>query len=93
MGKTVWRENRDGEGEAVLRVIVVFWDRGGQALSKLDLSLKASDAKVLGDLEVVQKNLLEGGLRFRGWVVAAAAKLFEHLLGGGLGVVGLAEEV
>jgi hypothetical protein len=76
-----------------LGVIVLFRDRRGKALTELHLGLKAGDTEVLRDMKVVEKNFLQGGLKFRGRVVAVAADLLEHFLSGGFGIVGLAEPV
>jgi hypothetical protein len=93
LGEAIGRQDGNGECEPVLGVIVVFWDRRGKALAEFHLGLEAGDTEVLGDVKVVEKDFLEGGLKFRGRVVSGAAKFFQHLLRGGLGVVGLAEPV
>ena len=89
MAQAMW----NGEGEAVVGVLVVLGDHGGEALAEFYLGLKAGDAEVLGDVEVVEEHFLEGGLQFRGGVVAGAAEFLEHFLRGGFRVVGLAKPV
>jgi hypothetical protein len=93
LGEAVGGKDGDGEGEAVLGVAVGFRDRRGKALAESGLGLEAGDAEVLGEVKVVKEDFLEGGLGLGGRVVAGAAKLFEHFLGGGLGIVGLAKPV
>ena len=93
LGEAIGRQDGNGKGEPVLGVIVVFRDRRGKALAEFYLGLEAGDTEVLGDMKVVEKHFLQGGLKFRGRVVAVAADLLEHFLSGGFGIVGLAEPV
>ena len=93
LGEAVGRQDGDGEGKAVVGVLVVLGDHGGEALAEFHLGLKAGDAEVLGDVKVIEEHFLEGGLLFRGRVVIGTAKFLEHFLRGGLGIVGLAKPV
>ena len=93
LGEAVGRKDGNGEGEAVLWVIVGFWNHRRQALAKLDLSLKTGDAEVLGDMEIIKQHLFQGGLLFIRGVVAVPAQFIQHFLGGGLGIVSLAEPI
>ena len=80
LGEAVGWEDGDGEGEAILRVVVVLGYRGGLALAEFHLSFEAGDAKVLGQMEVIEKDFLERGLGFRWRVVSIPTNLIEHLL-------------
>jgi hypothetical protein len=91
--EAVGRQDGDGEGEAVVGVLVVLGDHGGEALAEFYLGLKAGDTEVLGDVEVIKEHFLEGGLQFRGGAVTSAAEFLQQLLRGGLGIVGLAKPV
>ena len=93
LGEAVGWEDGDGEGEAILRVVVVLSHRGGLALAEFHLSFEAGDAKVLADMKIVEKDFLEGGLGFGGRIVPIAAKFLQHRLRRGFGIVGLAKPV
>ena len=91
LGEAVGGQDGDREGEAVLDAVVTLRNQRGATLPKLDLGLETGDSEMLGNMEVIKKDLLKGNLRLRGRVVAVAADLLQHFLGGGLGVVGLAK--
>ena len=53
-----------------------------------EVLLETGNPEVLGDVKVVQKDFLEGGLGFRRRIIAIAAKFFQQLLHRDLGVIG-----
>ena len=87
LGKAIGGEDGDGKGKAVLGVVIVLGHRDRSPLAELHLALEAGDAKVLGDMKIIEQDFLEGGLGFGGRVVSIPAKLIEEFLCRGLGVV------
>ena len=85
------RKNGNGKGEAVPGIVVVLGHGGGSTLTKLHLALEAGDAEVLGEVKIVEKDFLEGGLGFGGRVVSIPAKLIEEFLCRNLGVISVGQ--
>ena len=56
LGESVGWKDGDSKREAVLGVVIVFLDGGRAALTQLHLALKTGDTKVLGHMEIVEKN-------------------------------------
>ena len=73
---------KDGndKGEAVAGIIVRFRNHGGPALPEFHLGLETGNPEVLGDVKVVQKDFLKGGLSFRRRISAIMTKLLQQLL-------------
>jgi hypothetical protein len=80
LGEAVGGKDGNDEGEAVAGIIVRFRNHRGLALPELHLGLETGNPEVLGDVKVVQKDFLEGGLGFRRRIIAIATKLLQQLL-------------
>jgi len=89
LGESVGREDGDGEGEAVVWIVVVLLDGGRSALTEFHLPLKARDAEVLGHMKVIEKDFFERVLSLGGRGVSVATEFLQHLLRRGFGVISL----
>ena len=59
LGEAVGGEDGNGEGKAVVGVVVRFGDRGGEALAELNEAGKAENAEVASGVVVECKKLID----------------------------------
>jgi hypothetical protein len=71
-GKAVGGEDGNGEGEAIVGVVVRLGNGGGNTLSEFDEAGKAENAEVASGVVVEEEDFSHGGVGWGGLVAAAA---------------------
>jgi hypothetical protein len=79
LGKAVGGEDGNGEGEAVVGVVVRLGDGGGEALAELNEAGKAENTEVASGVVVKEEDFSHGGVGWGGLVAAAAGDFLEDL--------------
>jgi len=79
LGKAVGGEDGDGEGEAVVGVVVRLGDRGGEALAKFDETGEAKDTEVASGVVVKEEDFSHGGVGWSGLIATSAGDFLEDL--------------
>jgi hypothetical protein len=79
LGEAVGGKNGNGEGEAVVGVVVRFGDGGGEALAQFFKGDEAENAEVASGVVVKEEDFSHGGVCGGGLVAAAAGDFLENL--------------
>jgi hypothetical protein len=93
LGEAVWGEDGNGEGEAVVGVVVRLGDGGGEALAELNEAGKAENAEVACGVVVEEEDFSHGGVCGGGLIAAAAGDFLENLFDTGSGHIGFGQPV
>ena len=93
MGKAVGGEDGNGEGEAVVGVVVRLGDGGGEALAELNEAGKTENTEVASGVVVEEEDFSHGGVCLGGLVAAAAGDFLENLFDAGAGHIGFGQPV
>ena len=93
LGEAVGGENGNGEGEAVVGVVVRFGDRGGEALAEADEAGEAENAEVASGVVAKEEDLGHGGVGGGGLIGATSGKLLHDLFDAGAGHIGFGQPV
>ena len=93
MGKAVGGEDRNGEGEAVVGVVVRFGNGRGEALAEFDEAGKAENAEVASGVVVKEEDFSHGGVCGGGLIAATAGDFLENLFHIGAGHIGFGQPV
>jgi hypothetical protein len=93
LGKAVGGEDGNGEGKAVVGVVVRFGDRGGEALAELNEAGKAENAEVASGVIVEKEDFSHGGVCGGGLIAASAGDFLEDLFYIGAGHIGFGQPV
>ena len=93
MGKAVGGEDGNGEGEAVVGVVIRLGDGGGEALAELNEAGEAENTEVASGVVVEEEDFSHGGVCGDGLVAAAAGDFLENLFDAGSGHIGFGQPV
>jgi hypothetical protein len=93
LGEAVGGEDGDGEGEAVVGVVVRLGDGGGEALAELNEAGKAENAEVASGVVVKEEDFSHSGVCGGGLVAAPAGDFLENLFDAGSGHIGFGQPV
>jgi hypothetical protein len=93
LGEAVGGEDGDGEGEAVVGVVVRLGDGGGEALAELNEAGEAENAEVAGGVIVKEEDFSHSGVCGGGLIAAAAGDFLENLFDAGPGHIGFGQPV
>jgi hypothetical protein len=93
LGKAVGGEDGNGEGEAVVGIVVRFGDGWGEALAELNEAREAENAEVASGVVVEEEDFSHGGVCGGGLVAAAAGDFLENLFDAGAGHIGFCQPV
>jgi len=93
LGEAVGGEDGDGEGEAVVGVVVRLGDGGGEALAELNEAGKAENAEMASGVVVEEEDFSHGGVGWGGLVAAPAGDFLENLFDAGSGHIGFGQPV
>ena len=93
LGEAVRGEDGDGEGEAVVGVVVRLGDGGGEALAELNEAGEAENAEVASGVVIKEEDFSHGGVGWGGLIAAAAGDFLENLFHIGAGHIGFGQPV
>jgi hypothetical protein len=93
LGEAVRGEDGNGEGEAVVGVVVGFGDGGGEALAELNEAGEAENTEVASGVVVKKEDFGHGGVGWGGLVAASAGDFLEDLFHIGAGHIGFGQPV
>ena len=91
--EAVGGEDGNGEGEAIVGVVVRLGDGGGEALAEADEAGEAENAEVASGVVVKEEDFSHGGVGWGGLIAAAAGNFLENLFDAGPGHVGFGQPV
>jgi hypothetical protein len=93
LGKAVGGKNGNGEGEAVVGVVVRLGDGGGEALAELNEAGEAENTEMTSGVVVEEEDFSHGGVGGGGLIAAAAGDFLENLFDTGSGHIGFGQPV
>jgi hypothetical protein len=93
LGEAVGEENGNGEGEAVVGVVIRLGDGRGEALAELNEAGEAENTEMASGVVVKEEDLSHGGVGWGGLVAAAAGDFLEDLFDAGAGHIGFGQPV
>jgi hypothetical protein len=93
LGEAVGGEDGDGEGEAVVGVIVRLGDGGGEAFAELDEAGEAENTEVASGVVVEEEDFSHGGVCGGGLIAASAGDFLEYLFHIGARHIGFSQPV
>jgi hypothetical protein len=93
LGKAVGGEDGNGEGEAVVGVVVRLGDGGGEALAEFDEAREAENAEVASCVVVKEEDFSHGGVGWGGLIAASAGDFLENLFYIGASHIGFGQPV
>ena len=91
--EAVGGEDGNGEGEAIVGVVVRLGDGGGEALAEFFQAGEVEDSEVTGGVVVEEEDLGHGGVCGGGLIAAAAGDFLENLFDAGSGHIGFGQPV
>jgi len=91
--EAVGGEDGNGEGEAVVGVVVRFGDRGGEALAKFDEAGEAENTEMASGVVIKEEDFSHGGVRGAGLIAASAGDFLENLFHIGACHIGFGQPV
>ena len=93
LGEAVGGEDGNGEGEAVVGVVVRLGNGGGEALAELNEAREAENTEVASGVVVKEEDFSHGGVCGGGLIAAAAGDFLEDLFDAGSGHIGFGQPV
>ena len=93
LGEAVGGKDGNGEGEAVVGVVVRLGDRGGEALAKFDEAGEAENTEVASGMVVKEEDFSHGGVCGGGLIAASAGDFLKNLFDAGAGHIGFGQPV
>ena len=93
LGEAVGGKDGNGEGKAVVGVVVRLGDAGGDALAEFDEAGEAEDTEVASGVVVKEEDFGHGGVCGGGLIAAATGDFLENLLHVGARHIGLGQPV
>ena len=92
-GEAFGGKNGNGEGEAIVGVVVRFGDGGGEALAEFDEAGEAENTEVASGVIVKEEDFSHGGVGWGGLIAASAGDFLENLFDAGAGHIGFGQPV
>ena len=93
LGEAVGGEDGNGEGEAVVGVVVRLGDGGGEALAEFDEAGEAENTEVASGVVVEEEDFSHGGVCGGGLIAASAGDFLENLFDASSGHIGFGQPV
>ena len=93
LGEAVGGEDGDGEGEAVVGIVVRLGDGGGDALAEFDEAGEAENAEVASGVIIKEEDFGHGRVGWGGLIAASAGDFLENLFHIGACHIGLGQPV
>ena len=93
LGEAVGGEDGDGEGEAVVGIVVRLGDGGGNALAEADEAGEAENTEVASGVVVKEEDFSHGGVGWGGLIAASAGDFLEDLFHIGARHIGFGQPV
>jgi hypothetical protein len=93
LGEAVGGEDGNGEGEAVVGVVVRLGDGRGDALAEFDEAGEAEDTEVASGVVVEEEDFGHGGVGWGGLIAAASGDFLENLFHIGACHIGFGQPV
>ncbi len=93
LGEAVGGEDGNGEGEAVVGVVVRLGNGGGEALAELNEAREAENTEVASGVVVEEEDFSHGGVGWGGLIAAAAGDFLEDLFDAGPSHIGFGQPV
>ena len=93
LGEAVGGEDGNGEGEAVVRVVVRLRDGGGEALAEADEAGEAENTEVASGVVIKEEDFSHGGVGWGGLIAASAGDFLENLFHIGACHIGFGQPV
>jgi len=93
LGEAVGGKNGNGEGEAVVGVVVRLGDAGGDALAEFDEAGEAENTKVASGVIVEEEDFGHGGVGWGGLIAASAGDFLKNLFHIGARHIGFGQPV
>jgi hypothetical protein len=93
LGEAVGGKDGNGEGEAVVGVVVRLGDGGREALAELNEARETENTEVASGVVVEEEDFSHGGVGWGGLVAASAGDFLENLFDTGSGHIGFGQPV
>ena len=93
LGEAVGGKNGNGEGEAVVGVVIRLGDGGGEALAEFDEAGEAENTKVASSVVVEEEDFGHGGVGWGGLIAASAGDFLKNLFHIGARHIGFGQPV
>jgi len=93
LGKAVGGEDGNGEGEAVVGIVVRFGDGRGEALAELNEAGEAENTEVASGVVIKEEDFSHGGVGWGGLIAAAAGDFLKNLFYIGARHIGFGQPV
>jgi hypothetical protein len=93
LGEAVGGEDGNGEGEAIVGVVVRFRDGWGEALAEFDEAGEAENTEVASGVVVEEEDFGHGGVGWGGLIAAAAGDFLDNLFYIGASHIGFGQPV
>jgi hypothetical protein len=93
LGEAVGGEDGNGEGEAVVGVVVRLGDGGGEALAEFDEAREAENTEVASGVVVEEEDFGHGGVGWGGLIEASAGDFLKNLFHIGARHIGFGQPV
>ena len=93
LGEAIWGEDGNGEGEAVVGIVIRLGDGGGNALAKFDEAGEAENTEMASGVVVKEEDFSHGGVGWGGLIAAAAGDFLENLFHIGACHIGFGQPV
>ena len=93
LGEAVGGEDGDGEGEAIVGVVVRLGYGWGEALAEFDEAGEVENTEVASGVVVKEEDFSHGGVGWGGLIAAAAGDFLEDLFDAGSGHIGFGQPV
>jgi hypothetical protein len=93
LGEAVGGKNGNGEGEAVVGVVIRLGDGGGDALAEFDEAGEAENTEVASGVVVEEEHFGHGGVGWGGLIAASAGDFLEDLFHIGARYIGFGQPV
>ncbi len=93
LGKSFGGKDWDGKSEAVLVIVIVLGDNGGEPLGKFHQPGKPENAEVPGEVKIIKEDFGHGGVGCCRPIAPSAGDFLQNLFHIGVGHIGFSEPV